>query len=65
MSQVQTAAVVEQFGKPYTFKQIPRPTEPEGKDILIKVLAASYCHTDAIFAAGLLSQDLPLSLIHI
>ncbi|EWZ28952.1 chaperonin 10-like protein [Fusarium oxysporum Fo47] len=59
MSQVQTAAVVEQFGKPYTFKQIPRPTEPEGKDILIKVLAASYCHTDAIFAAGLLSQDLP------
>ncbi|CEI60106.1 hypothetical protein FVEN_g8105 [Fusarium venenatum] len=59
MSQVQTAAVVEQFGKPYTFKQIPRPTEPEGKDIIVKVLAASYCHTDAIFAAGLLSQDLP------
>ncbi|KAF5623619.1 alcohol dehydrogenase 1 [Fusarium sp. NRRL 25303] len=55
----QTAAVVEQFGKPYSFKQIPCPKDPEGHDILIKVLAASYCHTDAVFAAGLLSQDLP------
>lgn len=59
MSQTQTAAVVEEFGQPYTFKQIPRPKDPEDRDILIKVLAASYCHTDAVFAAGLLSQDLP------
>ncbi|SCO75830.1 uncharacterized protein FRV6_00042 [Fusarium oxysporum] len=59
MSQTQTAAVVEKFGKPYTFKQVSRPKDPEDQDILIKVLAASYCHTDAVFAAGLLSQDLP------
>ncbi|KAI3572706.1 chaperonin 10-like protein [Fusarium oxysporum f. sp. albedinis] len=59
MAQTQTAAIIEQFGKPYTFKQIPCPENPEGQDILIRVLAASYCHTDAVFAAGLLSQDLP------
>ncbi|KAF7556585.1 hypothetical protein G7Z17_g1355 [Cylindrodendrum hubeiense] len=53
------AAVVEKFGEPYTMKQIPRPSPPEGHDILIKVLAASYCHTDSVFAAGDLSQELP------
>ncbi|RSL53867.1 hypothetical protein CEP53_007611 [Fusarium sp. AF-6] len=59
MSKAQTAAVVERFGEPYTFRQIPRPENPEGPDLLIKVLAASYCHIDAVFAAGLLSQNLP------
>ncbi|KAM5344565.1 hypothetical protein ACJ41O_013100 [Fusarium nematophilum] len=54
-----TAAIVGQFGQPYSFKQIPRPQNPTGQDILVKVIAASYCHTDAVFAAGLLSQDLP------
>lgn len=53
------AAVVEQFGEPYALKQIARPPSPEGPDILVKVLAASYCHTDAVFAAGNLSQELP------
>ncbi|KAK7219138.1 hypothetical protein V2G26_007141 [Clonostachys chloroleuca] len=59
MSETQTAAVVEQFGQPYTIKKMPRPKDPRGQDILIRVLAASYCHTDAVFAAGLLSQGLP------
>lgn len=53
------AAVLEQFGQPYVLKQIPRPTPPKSHDILIKVLAASYCHTDAVFASGALSKDLP------
>ncbi|KAH7145390.1 chaperonin 10-like protein [Dactylonectria estremocensis] len=53
------AAVVERFGQPYTMKQIPRPSPPEGHDILIKVLAASYCHTDAVFSSGSLSKELP------
>ncbi|KAI8712212.1 PKS-ER domain-containing protein [Fusarium sp. LHS14.1] len=59
MPETQTAAVVERFGEPYILKRIPRPDTPKGPDLLIKVLAASYCHTDAVFAAGLLSQDLP------
>ncbi|KAL6406125.1 hypothetical protein AUP68_10688 [Ilyonectria robusta] len=53
------AAVVERFGEEYAMKQVPRPSPPEGHDILIKVLAASYCHTDSVFAAGGLSQELP------
>lgn len=53
------AAVVEQFNQPYALKHIPRPGEPQGHDLLIKVLAASYCHTDAVFAAGGMFQDLP------
>ncbi|KAH8697117.1 chaperonin 10-like protein [Talaromyces proteolyticus] len=58
-SDTMLAAVLEQFGEPYSMQQIPRPGSPQGQDILIKVLAASYCHTDAVFASGQLSQDLP------
>jgi len=53
------AAVLEKFGEPYTLKQVPLPQQPHDHDILIKVLAASYCHTDAVFASGALSKDLP------
>ena len=53
------AAVLEKFGEPYTLKQIPLPQQPQDHDVLIKVLAASYCHTDAVFASGALPQDLP------
>lgn len=53
------AAVLERFGEPYILKQVRRPSDPTGQDVLIKVLAASYCHTDAVFASGRLSQELP------
>ena len=54
------AQVLEKFNTPYVFKDdIPKPQNPEGKDILIQVLAASYCHTDAVFASGSMWQDLP------
>ena len=53
------AQVLEEFNKDYVFKDIPRPPSPEGKDILVEVLAASYCHTDAVFASGSMWQDLP------
>jgi propanol-preferring alcohol dehydrogenase len=58
-SDTMLAAVLEQFGQPYTLKQIPRPSHPHDHDLLIKVQAASYCHTDAVFASGALSKDLP------
>lgn len=38
---------------------MPKPPAPEGQDILVKVQAASYCHTDAVFASGAMWQDLP------
>ena len=53
------AQVLEEFNKEYVFKDIPKPNDPEGKDILVEVHAASYCHTDAVFASGSMWQDLP------
>jgi D-arabinose 1-dehydrogenase-like Zn-dependent alcohol dehydrogenase len=53
------AAMVEKFNQPYVFRSVPRPARPTGHDLLVKVLAASYCHTDAVFASGAMSQDLP------
>ena len=53
------AAVLEKFNDPYVVKDIPRPPEPQAHELLVRVLAASYCHTDAVFCAGQLSQDLP------
>lgn len=53
------AQVLEKFNTPYTLKSIPRPPKPTGKDILVQVQAASYCHTDAVFASGAMWQDLP------
>ena len=53
------AQVLEEFGQPYVFRDIPEPEKPQGKDILVEVLAASYCHTDAVFASGSMWKDLP------
>lgn len=59
MTETMLAAVLERFNEPYVLKDIPRPGPPEGHDLLIKVLAASYCHTDAVFASGAMAKDLP------
>ncbi|KAF2096083.1 GroES-like protein [Rhizodiscina lignyota] len=53
------AQVLEAFNTPYKLKDIPKPAEPQGHDILVSVGAASYCHTDAVFASGAMWQDLP------
>uniref|UniRef100_A0A0B7KIL4 Enoyl reductase (ER) domain-containing protein n=1 Tax=Bionectria ochroleuca TaxID=29856 RepID=A0A0B7KIL4_BIOOC len=53
------AQVLEAFNTPYVLKDIPKPAEPTGQDILVQVQAASYCHTDAVFASGAMWQDLP------
>ena len=53
------AQVLEEFNKLYVFKDVPKPSAPQGNDILVQVLAASYCHTDAVFASGSMWQDLP------
>jgi D-arabinose 1-dehydrogenase-like Zn-dependent alcohol dehydrogenase len=54
------AQLLTSFNTPYTFTpNQPKPPNPSGRDILVKVLAASYCHTDAVFASGSMWQDLP------
>ncbi|OJJ66369.1 hypothetical protein ASPBRDRAFT_59774 [Aspergillus brasiliensis CBS 101740] len=53
------AQVLEAFNTPYVMKSVSPPATPTGQDILINVKAASYCHTDAVFASGAMWQDLP------
>lgn len=53
------AQVLEAFHAPYTLRTVERPSYPKGHDILVNVKAASYCHTDAVFASGAMWQDLP------
>ena len=54
------AQVLEKFNEPYVFKSDhPKPPDPTGQEILVQVQAASYCHTDAVFASGSMWHDLP------
>lgn len=53
------------YNEPYrlaTDAPVPVPTKPD--DILIRVDAASYCHTDAVLAAGQM-PGLPLAFPHV
>lgn len=46
------AQVLETFNKPYVLRDVPVPAIEDPNDILIRVDAASYCHTDAVLASG-------------
>ncbi|KAJ5814461.1 alcohol dehydrogenase-like protein [Penicillium pulvis] len=46
------AQVLTAYNKPYALVDIPVPELTSPYDLLIKVEAASYCHTDAVCAAG-------------
>jgi len=52
-----------QVNKPYSLDTIPVP-EPEGKDILVKVGAASFCHTDALALDGSWPVEKPCTGSH-
>lgn len=43
---------LEAFKKPYTLRSVPLPQPSTPHDLLIKVDAASYCHTDFVLAEG-------------
>jgi D-arabinose 1-dehydrogenase-like Zn-dependent alcohol dehydrogenase len=55
---------LEAYTEPYKLKSIPIPKLSEPHDILIRVDAASYCHTDYVLAAGQM-PGLPKSFPHI
>ena len=59
------AQFLEAFGSPYEYKTVPVPEFSSENDILVKVDAAGYCHTDAMLTEGLLSPGQPNSLPHI
>lgn len=46
------AHVLEAFETPYILRNVPIPVIEDPNDILIRVDAASYCHTDAVLAGG-------------
>lgn len=62
LPQSMKAFVLEEFGQPYQLRDVPLPEIEHNDDILIRVDAGSYCHTDAVVAAGTMH---PPSLPHI
>lgn len=62
LPQSMKAFVLEKFGQPYQLRDVPLPEIEHKDDILIRVDAGSYCHTDAVVAAGTMH---PPSLPHI
>ncbi|KAJ5382248.1 alcohol dehydrogenase-like protein [Penicillium concentricum] len=46
------AQVLNAYNEPYVLTEVPLPKLTSPFDLLIKVEAASYCHTDAVCAAG-------------
>jgi propanol-preferring alcohol dehydrogenase len=58
------AQVLEAFGTPYKLQtRTPVPTIEGPHDVLIKVDAAGYCHTDEIVALGQFPTKPPLPFI--
>ncbi|KAK4545297.1 hypothetical protein LTR36_003477 [Oleoguttula mirabilis] len=58
------AQVLEAFDNPYVLRILPLPELSSDDDLLIKVDAASYCHTDAVLAAGQMRPN-PLAFPHV
>ncbi|KAH9989597.1 GroES-like protein [Xylariaceae sp. FL0662B] len=58
------AQCLDAFNTPYALRSVPLPTLGSPYDLLIKVDAASYCHTDAVLAAGQMLPN-PPSLPHV
>lgn len=58
------AQFLEAFKTPYVLREVLLPQITSPYDILIKVDAASYCHTDAVLAAGDMRPN-PRSLPHV
>ncbi|KAJ5805235.1 GroES-like protein [Penicillium riverlandense] len=46
------AQVLKAYNEPYVFTDVPLPKITSPYDLLIKVEAASYCHTDTVCATG-------------
>ncbi|KAI1084513.1 GroES-like protein [Whalleya microplaca] len=64
LPQLMKAQFLDAFNAPYALRSVPLPTLASPYDLLIKVDAASYCHTDAVLAAGQMLPN-PPSLPHI
>ncbi|RFU25306.1 hypothetical protein B7463_g11041, partial [Scytalidium lignicola] len=60
------AQFLESFNSPYVLRSTPVPTLKSDYDLLIRITAASYCHTDRVLASGAIqSESYPQTLPHI
>ncbi|KAG4443659.1 hypothetical protein IFR05_000845 [Cadophora sp. M221] len=64
LPQTMKAQFIESFKTAYVLRTVPLPKPSSPYDLLIKVDAASYCHTDAVLAEGLMPPN-PPSFPHI
>ncbi|KAH7420253.1 alcohol dehydrogenase-like protein [Cadophora sp. MPI-SDFR-AT-0126] len=64
LPQAMKAQFLEAFKTPYILRTVPLPKPSSPHDLLIKVDAASYCHTDAVLADGQMPPN-PPSFPHI
>ncbi|KAJ3578785.1 hypothetical protein NPX13_g1775 [Xylaria arbuscula] len=53
------AQFLDAFNTPYVLRSVPLPALTSPHDVLIKVDAASYCHTDAVLAEGKMQPNPP------
>ncbi|KAK8074434.1 chaperonin 10-like protein [Apiospora hydei] len=65
--QMQAVQVIKHH-EPYELRTVPVPSSAEDdlgpNDLLVKVAAASYCHTDGMVAAGVFGDKLPVTASH-
>lgn len=59
LPQVMRAQFLDAFKSPYALRHVPLPKLTSPYDLLIKVDAASYCHTDAVLADGQMVPNPP------
>lgn len=64
LPRVMKAQFLDAFNTPYNLRSVALPNLESTHDVLIKVDAASYCHTDAVLAAGQMLPN-PPSFPHI
>lgn len=61
------AVQVLEYKEPYQLRYVPLPSANEElgpHDLLVKVAAASYCHTDGMVAAGVFGTKVPVTASH-
>ncbi|KAI1213653.1 GroES-like protein [Annulohypoxylon truncatum] len=59
------ALQITSFNEPYTLtSSVPVPTALGPRELLVKVAAASYCHTDGMVAAGVFRTRIPATASH-
>ncbi|KAF2453538.1 chaperonin 10-like protein [Lineolata rhizophorae] len=64
LPQSMRAHLLEQYNTDYVLREIPVPAITHPDDVLVRVDAASYCHTDAVLASGSM-RPFPPSFPHV